>query len=165
MLAGHLSIEYGMKGPNIAVVTACTTGAHNLGLAARMIAYGDADVMLAGGSEKACCLLGMAGFSSMRALSTRNDEPTKASRPWDRDRDGFVLGDGAGMMVLEEYEHAKARGAHIHAELRGFGMSADAYHMTMPDGQGAISAIENDLSMRVCHLTISSNRTGQRYAT
>ncbi|WP_427979117.1 beta-ketoacyl-ACP synthase II [Agarivorans sp.] len=139
MVAGHLSIMKGLKGPNIAVTTACTTGAHAIGLAARMIAYGDADVMLAGGAEKASTHLGMGGFGAAKALSTRNDDPTKASRPWDKDRDGFVLGDGAGVVVLEEYEAAKARGAKIYAELVGFGMSGDAYHMTSPpaDGDGA----------------------------
>ncbi len=139
MVAGHLSIMKGLKGPNIAVTTACTTGAHAIGLAARMIAYGDADVMVAGGAEKASTHLGMGGFGAAKALSTRNDDPTKASRPWDKDRDGFVLGDGAGVVVLEEYEAAKARGAKIYAELVGFGMSGDAYHMTSPpaDGDGA----------------------------
>ncbi|WP_220721279.1 beta-ketoacyl-ACP synthase II [Agarivorans litoreus] len=139
MVAGHLSIMKGLKGPNIAVTTACTTGAHAIGLAARMIAYGDATVMLAGGAEKASTHLGMGGFGAAKALSTRNDDPTKASRPWDQDRDGFVLGDGAGVVVLEEYESAKARGAKIYAELVGFGMSGDAYHMTSPpaDGDGA----------------------------
>ena len=148
MVAGNLSIMYGMKGPNIAITTACTTGVHNLGHAARMIAYGDADVMVAGGCEKASTPLGMGGFGAARALSTRNDEPQKASRPWDKDRDGFVLGDGAGMMVLEEYEHAKARGAKIYAELIGFGMSGDAYHMTAPpsDGSGAALAMKNALN-------------------
>lgn len=136
MVAGNLSIQYGMKGPNIALVSACTTGTHNIGVAARTIAYGDADVMVAGASEMASTKLGIAGFAAMRALSTRNDAPEKASRPWDKDRDGFVLGDGAGVIVLEEYEHAKARGAKIYAELIGFGMSADAYHMTSPDPEG-----------------------------
>lgn len=143
MISGNLSVKYGFKGPNIAVVTACTTGTHNIGLAMRMIQYGDADVMLAGGAEKASCRLGVAGFAAARALSKRNDDPTKASRPWDRDRDGFVIGDGAGVIVLEEYEHAKARGAKIYAELIGFGMSADAYHMTLPDGIGSYCAMEN----------------------
>lgn len=143
MISGNLSVKYGFKGPNIAVVTACTTGTHNIGLAMRMIQYGDADVMLAGGAEKASCRLGIAGFAAARALSKRNDDPTKASRPWDRDRDGFVIGDGAGVIVLEEYEHAKARGAKIYAELIGFGMSADAYHMTLPDGIGSYCAMEN----------------------
>jgi 3-oxoacyl-[acyl-carrier-protein] synthase II len=143
MISGYVSIELGLKGPNIAVVTACTTGTHNIGCAARMIAYGDADVMLAGGAEKASCALGLGGFAAARALSKRNDDPSAASRPWDKDRDGFVLGDGAGVLVLEEYEHAKARGAKIYAEIIGFGMSADAYHMTLPDGIGAYRAMEN----------------------
>lgn len=145
MTAGMLAIKLGLKGPNIALVTACTTGTHSIGLAGRMIAYGDADVMLAGGSEKGSSPLGMAGFAAARALSTRNDDPQKASRPWDRDRDGFVLGDGAGMIVLEEYEHAKARGARIYAELIGFGMSDDAFHMTAPPegGEGAAAAMRN----------------------
>ncbi len=136
MIGGNLSIQYGMKGPNIALVSACTTGTHNIGAAARTIAYGDADVMIAGASEMATTKLGIGGFAAMRALSTRNDEPEKASRPWDKDRDGFVLGDGAGIIVLEEYEFAKARNAHIYAELIGFGMSADANHMTSPDPEG-----------------------------
>lgn len=144
MIAGHVSIMYGMRGPNIAVVSACTTGTHNIGLAARAIAHGDADVMIAGSSEMATTKLGIGGFAAMRALSTRNDEPTKASRPWDKDRDGFVLGDGAGVVVLESYEHAKRRGAKIYAELVGFGMSADASHMTTPhpEGLGAALAME-----------------------
>ncbi|MBV9576298.1 MAG: beta-ketoacyl-ACP synthase II [Gammaproteobacteria bacterium] len=143
MIAGNLSIQFGMKGPNIALVSACTTGTHNIGMAARAILYGDADVMVAGASEMATTKLGIAGFAAMRALSTRNQEPEKASRPWDKERDGFVLGDGAGMLVLEEYEHAKARGAKIYAELVGFGMSADAHHMTSPDpeGKGAATAM------------------------
>lgn len=147
MIAGNLSIMYGFRGPNIAVVTACTTGTHNIGLAARMIAYGEADVMLAGGSEMATTKLGMGGFAAMRALSTRNDAPEKASRPWDKDRDGFVLGDGAGVLVLESYEHAKKRGAKIYAELVGFGMSADASHITTPhpEGLGAAFAMDNAL--------------------
>lgn len=147
MTSGILSIMYGMRGPNIAVVTACTTGTHNIGLAARTIAYGDADVMVAGGSEMASTKLGIGGFASMRALSTRNDAPEKASRPWDKDRDGFVLGDGAGVIVLESYEHAKQRGAKIYAELIGFGMSADASHITTPhlEGLGAASAMDNAL--------------------
>ena len=145
MVSGHLSIMNGLRGPNIAVTTACTTGTHSIGLAARMIAYGDADAMLAGGTEKASTTLGMGGFAAARALSTRNDEPQKASRPWDKDRDGFVLGDGAGVMMLEEYEHAKARGAKIYAELVGFGMSGDAHHMTAPpsDGSGGAKAMTN----------------------
>lgn len=148
MIAGHLSIRYGMKGPNIALVSACTTGTHNIGVAARTIAYGDADVMVAGAAEMATTKLGMAGFASMRALSTRNDEPTKASRPWDKDRDGFVLGDGAGILVLEEYEHAKARGAKMYAELIGFGMSADGHHMTSPDPEGRGGAASMDAAMK-----------------
>ncbi|WP_077286053.1 beta-ketoacyl-ACP synthase II [Cognaticolwellia aestuarii] len=145
MIAGHLSIMFGMKGPNISIVTACTSGVHNIGHAARMIAYGDADAMVAGGAEKASTTLGMGGFGAARAMSTRNDAPQQASRPWDKDRDGFVLGDGAGVMVLEEYEHAKSRGAKIYAELAGFGMSGDAYHMTSPpaDGAGAALAMQN----------------------
>lgn len=148
MIAGNVSIQYGMKGPNIALVSACTTGTHNIGFAARSIIYGDADVMVAGASEMATTKLGIAGFAAMRALSTRNDAPEKASRPWDKDRDGFVLGDGAGMIVLEEYEHAKARGAKIYAELVGFGMSADAYHMTSPDpdGRGGAAAMNAALA-------------------
>jgi len=136
MTAGHVSMRFGFKGPNIAIVTACTTGLHCIGEAGRMIEYGDADVMVAGGSEATVSPLGMGGFASMRALSTRNDDPATASRPWDKDRDGFVLGEGGGVMVLEEYEHAKARGARIYAELAGFGMSADAGHMTAPNMDG-----------------------------
>ncbi len=132
MVAGHLTIMYGLRGPSISIATACTSGVHNIGHAARIIAYGDADVMVAGGAEKASTPLGVGGFGAARALSTRNDNPQAASRPWDKERDGFVLGDGAGMLVLEEYEHAKKRGAKIYAELVGFGMSSDAYHMTSP---------------------------------
>ena len=146
MISGHVSIELGLKGPNTAIVTACTTGTHNIGAAARMIAYGDADVMLAGGAEKASTPIAMSGFAAARALSTRNDEPEKASRPWDRDRDGFVLSDGAGVLVLEEYEHAKARGAKIYAELTGFGMSADAYHMTTPSSEGPMKCMQNAIN-------------------
>ncbi len=139
MVAGNLAIRYGFKGPNIAIVSACTSATHNIGEAARMIAYGDASVMVAGGAEMATSELGIGGFAAARALSTRNDAPEQASRPWDADRDGFVLGEGAGMLVLEEYERAKARGAKIYAELIGFGMSGDAYHMTLPahGGDGA----------------------------
>lgn len=145
MIAGNLAIKYGFKGPNIAITTACTTGTHNIGQAMRMIQYGDADVMLAGGSEMATTPLGIGGFSAARALSTRNDDPQRASRPWDKDRDGFVLGDGAGILVLEEYEYAKARGAKIYCELAGFGMSDDAFHMTAPPetGEGAALAMSN----------------------
>lgn len=144
MLSGLLSIRYGMRGPNIAIATACTTGTHNIGVAARMIGYGDADVMIAGGAELATSPVGLGGFAAARAMSTRNDDPQAASRPWDRDRDGFVLGDGAGILVLEELEFAKARGAKIYAELQGFGMSADAFHMTSPpeDGHGAARAMQ-----------------------
>lgn len=148
MISGNVSIQYGMKGPNISLVSACTTAAHNIGVAARTIAYGDADVMVAGASEMATTKLGIGGFAAMRALSTRNDAPEKASRPWDKDRDGFVLGDGAGIIVLEEYEFAKARGAKIYAELIGFGMSADAYHMTSPDPAGAGGAASMDAALR-----------------
>lgn len=139
MISGNLSIMYGMRGPNMAIVSACTTGLHCIGVAGRMIEYGDADVMVVGGAEATVSPLGVGGFSSAKALSTRNEDPETASRPWDKDRDGFVLGEGAGVMVLEEYEHAKARGAKIYAELLGFGMSSDAYHITSPmeDGSGA----------------------------
>lgn len=153
MIAGNLSIMRGLRGPNIAISTACTTGLHNIGHAARMIAYGDAEAMVAGGAEKASTPLGMAGFGAAKALSTRNDEPQKASRPWDKDRDGFVLGDGAGIMVLEEYEHAKARGAKIYAEIVGFGMSGDAYHMTSPSEDGSGGALAMEAAMRDAGLT------------
>ena len=147
MIAGHVSIRFGFKGPNLAIVTACTTGLHCIGEAGRMIEYGDADVIVAGGSEATVSPLGVGGFAAMRAMSTRNDDPQTASRPFDKDRDGFVLGEGAGVMVLEEYEHAKARGAKIYAELAGFGMSADAGHMTAPNMDGPrramLSALRN----------------------
>ena len=145
MISGHISIMHGITGPNLSVVTACTTSTHAIGLAARTIAYGDADAMLAGGAEYATTPLGLGGFCAARALSTRNDDPQHASRPFDVDRDGFVLGDGAGCMMLEEYEHAKARGATIYAELAGFGMSGDAYHITSPpeDGAGAARSMQN----------------------
>ncbi|MBK4734250.1 beta-ketoacyl-ACP synthase II [Noviherbaspirillum pedocola] len=149
MISGHLSIKYGLKGPNLAIVTACTTGLHCIGAAARMIEYGDVDAMIAGGAESTVSPMGIGGFASARALSARNDDPATASRPWDKDRDGFVLGEGSGVMMLEEYEHAKARGAKIYAEVLGFGMSADAYHMTAPleDGDGArrcmVAAMKN----------------------
>ncbi len=136
MISGHVSIQYGFQGPNLGVVTACTTGLHSIGLAGRMIEYGDADVMVAGGAESTVSPLGIGGFASARALSTRNDDPATASRPWDKDRDGFVLGEGAGVMVLESLEHAQKRGARIYAELAGFGMSADAFHMTAPSVDG-----------------------------
>jgi 3-oxoacyl-[acyl-carrier-protein] synthase II len=148
MISGNVSIEYGFKGPNIAIVTACTTGTHNIGFGARMIQYGDADVMVVGGAEAATSPITVASFSSMKALSSRNDDPEKASRPWDSDRDGFVLGEGAGVLVLEEYERAKARGAHIYAEVLGFGMSADAFHITGPaeNGEGGAAAMQNALN-------------------
>jgi 3-oxoacyl-[acyl-carrier-protein] synthase II len=136
MISGHVSMRFGFKGPNLAVVTACTTGLHSIGEAGRLIEYGDADVVIAGGAESTVSPLGIGGFAAMRALSTRNDDPAGASRPWDKDRDGFVLGEGAGVMVLESYEHAKARGARIYAELAGYGMSADAGHMTAPNMDG-----------------------------
>ena len=145
MISGHVSIRFGFKGPNLAVVTACTTGLHCIGEGARKIEYGDADVIVAGGSEATVSPLGVGGFASMRALSTRNDDPSTASRPWDKDRDGFVLGEGAGVVVLEEYEHAKARGAKIYAELVGYGMSADAGHMTAPNMDGPRRAMINAL--------------------
>ncbi len=148
MASGYVSILKGLKGPTISIVTACTTSAHNIGQAMRMIAYGDADVMVAGGAEMATSPLGLGGFAAMRALSTRNDAPEKASRPWDKDRDGFVLGDGSGVLILEEYEYAKKRGAHMYAELAGFGMSSDAYHISAPDpeGSGFVKCMQNALN-------------------
>ena len=148
MISGNLSIRYGFKGPNYAITTACATATHSIGDAARMIEHGDADVMITGGAENATTILGLGGFASARALSSRNDDPATASRPWDKDRDGFVLGDGAGVMVIEEYEHAKARGAKIYAEVLGFGMSGDAYHMTTPSvgGEGASRCMDNALN-------------------
>lgn len=146
MISGNLSIMFGLKGPNVAIVTACTTGTHSIGDAARMIEYGDADVMVAGGAEAAITELSLGGFASARALSTRNDDPATASRPWDKDRDGFVIGEGAGVMVLEEYESAKKRGAKIYAELIGYGMSADAYHMTAPNMDGPRRSMRNALN-------------------
>lgn len=148
MVSGNLSIMRGLRGPNISIVSACTTGAHNIGDAGRMISYGDADVMVAGGAEMATSALGIGGFAAARALSTRNDDPEAASRPWDRDRDGFVLGDGAGVVVLEEYEMAKKRGANIYCELVGYGMSGDAYHMTSPSmgGEGAARCMNNAMN-------------------
>ena len=145
MISGNLSVMYNLQGPSLAIVTACTSGTHNIGLGARLIALGDADAMLVGGAEMATTPVGLGGFSAARALSTRNDDPEAASRPWDRDRDGFVMGDGSGMLMIEEYESAKARGAHIYAELKGFGMSGDAYHMTLPpeDGRGAAASMNN----------------------
>jgi len=145
MISGNLSVKYNLQGPNLAMVTACTSGTHNIGLGARLIALGDADAMLVGGAEMATTPVGLGGFAAARALSTRNDDPAAASRPWDRDRDGFLLGDGAAVLMIEEYESAKARGANIYAELTGFGMSGDAYHMTLPpeDGRGAAAAMNN----------------------
>ena len=147
MISGNLSVKYGLKGPNIAIATACATATHSIGDAARMIEYGDADVMISGGAEMTTSVCGLAGFAAARALSTRNDDPQGASRPWDKDRDGFVLSDGAGVVVLEEYEHAKARGARIYAEVLGFGMSGDAYHMTLPSkgGEGASRCMDGAL--------------------
>ena len=145
MISGNLSVMYGLKGPNLAMVSACTTGTHCIGESARIIEYGDADVMIAGGSEATLCALAVGGFSAARALSTRNDDPATASRPWDKDRDGFVMGEGAGVMVLEEYEHAKARGARIYAELAGYGMSGDAYHITSPNSDGPKRSMLNAL--------------------
>ncbi|MBI0155297.1 beta-ketoacyl-ACP synthase II [Gilliamella sp. W8128] len=153
MIAGHLSIIYGLKGPSITIATACSSGVHNIGHAARMIAYGDADAMLAGGGEKASTPLGIGGFGAARALSTNNDNPKAASRPWDKDRDGFVLGDGAGIMFLEEYEHAKKRGAKIYAEIVGFGMSGDAYHMTSPPENGSGAALAMKCAIRDAGIT------------
>jgi 3-oxoacyl-[acyl-carrier-protein] synthase II len=148
MVAGNLSIMYGLKGPNVAIATACSSGTHNISSAGRMIQYGDADVMIAGGAEMSTCKTGLGGFAAARALSTRNDDPQAASRPWDKDRDGFVLGDGAGVIVLEEYEHAVKRGAKIYAELVGSGMSSDAYHMTSPSvgGEGAARCMKNAMA-------------------
>ena len=153
MISGNLSIKFGYKGPNFCITTACTTGTHNLGDAARLIEYGDADVMVAGGAEMATCRLGLAGFGAARALSTRNDDPQAASRPWDKDRDGFVLGDGAGVMVLEEYEHAKARGATIYCDLVGYGMSGDAHHMTLPSANGEGAARCMNIALKNADLT------------
>ena len=153
MISGHVSINKGLKGPNIAVTTACTTGTHSIGLGARMIQHGDADVMFVGGAEKASTEMGMGGFGAARALSTRNDSPETASRPWDESRDGFVLGDGAGVLIIEEYEHAKARGAKIYAEMVGFGMSGDAYHMTSPPESGAGAALSMKNAIRDAGIT------------
>jgi 3-oxoacyl-[acyl-carrier-protein] synthase II len=152
MASGHVSIMYGFRGPNLAAATACTTGTHSIGIAVRCIAYGDADVMVVGGAEAACTPLGLGGFAALRALSTRNDAPEQASRPWDKDRDGFILGDGSGVLIIEEYEHAKKRGARIIAELLGFGMSGDAFHITRPSegGHGAAAAMKN--AMKDAHI-------------
>jgi 3-oxoacyl-[acyl-carrier-protein] synthase II len=159
MISGNLSIMYGFKGPNVAIVTACTTGTHSIGDAARMIEYGDADVMVAGGAEAAITQLGVGGFAAARALSTRNDDPATASRPWDKDRDGFVIGEGAGVMVLEEYESAKKRGAKIYAELTGYGMSADAYHMTTRCAMPVSIRIRCNSSMLTARLRLWAIRT------
>jgi len=168
LVSGHLSIAFNLTGPNLAVATACTTSTHALGLAMRLIQYGEADAMLAGGSEMATCVTGMSGFAQAKALSQRNDDPEGASRPWDKDRDGFVMGDGAGAMMLEEYEHAKARGANIYAEIVGFGMSGDAFHVTAPpdDGEGARKAMSKALadaqlsSDRVQYVNAHATSTG-----
>ncbi len=155
MISGNLSIKFGYKGPNVCAVTACTTGTHNIGDASRIIEYGDADIMIAGGAEMATSPLGLAGFGAARALSTRNDDPVAASRPWDKDRDGFVLGDGAGVMVLEELEHAKARGARIYCEIVGYGMSGDAYHMTMPSENGEGAARCMKVALKNANLSVA----------
>jgi 3-oxoacyl-[acyl-carrier-protein] synthase II len=165
MAAGHISIMYGLRGPNIAVVTACTTGTHNIGLAMRMIQSGDADAMIAGGTEHGTTPTSMGGFIQSRALSSRSDSPELASRPWDKDRDGFVLSDGAGILVLEEYEHAKARGARIYCELSGFGMSADAHHMTAPTEDGSGAALSMDNAMRDAGLRIEQVQYLNAHAT
>ncbi|MFV0477489.1 MAG: beta-ketoacyl-ACP synthase II [Parahaliea sp.] len=148
MISGNLSVKYNLQGPNLAIVTACTSGTHNIGMGARLIAQGDVDAMLVGGAEMATTPVGLGGFAAARALSTRNDDPAAASRPWDKDRDGFVLGDGAGVLMIEDYESARARGARIYAEITGFGMSGDAYHMTLPpaDGRGAAAAMRNAIA-------------------
>ncbi len=165
MAAGHISIMYGLRGPNIAVVTACTTGTHNIGLAMRMIQSGDADAMVAGGTEHGTTPTSMGGFIQSRALSSRSDAPQLASRPWDKDRDGFVLSDGAGILVLEEYEHAKARGARIYCELSGFGMSADAHHMTAPTEDGSGAALSMDNAMRDAGLRLEQVQYLNAHAT
>lgn len=152
LASGYVSIQYGLQGPNFSIVTACTSATHSIGYAARTIAYGDADIMVSGGAEMACCRLGLGGFASMRALSTRNDDPQAASRPWDKDRDGFVMGTGSGILILEEYEHAKARGAHIYAELAGFGLSGDASHITMNDQTGKAPSISMNNAIRDAQL-------------